>query len=107
MNEFQSIRRVMNTAREVFLQQQNGDFSDQLGGLMDSVDPYWEDREDTEMDIFTRQAPVGVGPDGEEETVHTARTPTEDEEHVQEGSIVSSDLLDRGQMEMELEKLED
>jgi len=62
------------------------------------------------MDIYERQAPVAVGEDGEEVTTHTARTPSTDENgnpsHRQEGTIIASELLQKGQIEAELEALE-
>jgi len=106
MTNFRQINRLMGTRQEMTRQMKNGDFNDRLGNLMQSVDPFWEDREKTEMDIYERQAPVAVGEDGEEVTTHTARTPTTDEDgnlsHRQEDKIVASELLVKGQMELEL-----
>jgi len=85
----------MGTRQEQLYQVENGDFDDRLGRLMNRIDPYWEDREKTEMDIYERQSPVGVGPDGEEKTVHTSRDKSE-------GTITASEILTKGQMELEL-----
>jgi len=90
----------MRTRQEQLYQAQNADFDDRLSRLMNWVDPYWEDRESTEMDIYERQSPVGVGSDGEKKTVHTSHDKSE-------GTITTSDLLQRGQMEAELELLEE
>jgi len=110
MSNFRHINRLMGTRQEQFCQMQNGDFDDRLGRLMEHVDPFWQDREETEMDIYHRQAPVGVGPDGEEKMVHTARTPETDEdgepEHRLEATITASELLQKGQIEAEREALE-
>jgi len=110
MTDFRQINRLMGTRQEQLHQAQNGDFDDRLGRLMNRIDPYWEDREKTEMDIYRRQAPVGVGPDGEEKTVRTARTPETDEdgepEHRLEATITASELLQKGQIDAELEALE-
>jgi len=85
----------MGTHQEKIRQMQNGDFDDRLGGLMNRVDPYWTDREKTEMDIYQRQSPVGVGPDGEEKTVHTSR-------ENRETTVTASELLPKGEMDLEL-----
>jgi len=98
MSNFRHINRLMGTRQEQLYQAQNGDFDDRVGRLMNRVDPYWQDRENTEMDIYERQSPVGVGSDGEEKTVHTSHDKSE-------GTITTSDLLQRGQMEAELESL--
>lgn len=107
MTDFRHINRLMGTQQEMMNQMQNGDFDDRLGRLMNRVDPFWEDREKTEMDIYERQSPVGVGPQGEEKTVHTAREPSTDENgdlsHRQEETIVASELLQKGEMGGELE----
>ena len=110
MTDFRHINRLMGTGREMRFQMENGDFNDRLSHLMNRVDPYWEDREKTEMDIYERQAPVKVvtGDEGKavERTAHTARTPSTDENgspnHRQEGTIIASELLVKGQMELEL-----
>jgi len=106
MTNFRQVNRLMGTRQEMKRQMENGDFNDRLGRLMNRVDPYWEDREKTEMDIYERQAPVAVGDDGTESTTHTARTPSTDENgnpsHRQEGTIIASELLVKGQMELEL-----
>jgi len=106
MIDFRHINRLMGTRQEILYQMKNGDFNDRLGRLMGRVDPYWEDREKTEMDIYERQAPVAVreNDDGEyvERTTHTAREPSTDESHRQEGTIVASELLVKGEMELEL-----
>jgi len=85
----------MGTRQEQLYQAQNGDFDDRLGRLMEQIDPYWEDREKTEMDIYEWQSPVGVSSRGEETTVHTSRDKSE-------GTITASELLAKGQMELEL-----
>lgn len=95
MRDFRHINRLMGTTQEKIYQAQNGDFEDRLGRLMNHVDPYWKDREKTEMDIYERQSPVGVGPSGEETTVHTSHDKSE-------GTITASELLAKGQMELEL-----
>jgi len=95
MSNFRDINRLMGTRQEQLYQAQNGDFDDRLGRLMEQIDPYWEDREKTEMDIYERQSPVGVGPSGEETTVHTSHDKSE-------GTITASELLAKGQMELEL-----
>jgi len=108
MTDFRQINRLMGTRQEEFKQAQVGDFDDRLDRLMNSVDPYWEDREETEMDIYERQSPVVVvQEDGEvvERTTHTAREPSTDENgepsHRREGRIVASELLDMGEMDLE------
>jgi hypothetical protein len=95
MTDFRQINRLMGTRQEQLHQVQNGNFDDRLGRLMNRIDPYWEDREKTEMDIYERQSPVGVGSGGEEKTVHTSRDKSE-------GTITASELLAKGQMEIEL-----
>jgi len=95
MTDFRQITRLMGARQEQIYQAQNGDFDDRLGRLMNRIDPYWEDREKTEMDIYERQSPVGVGPSGDETTVHTSRDKSE-------GTITASELLAKGQMELEL-----
>ena len=95
MTDFRQINRLMGTRQEQLYQAQNGDFDDRLGRLMNRIDPYWEDREKTEMDIYERQSPVGVGSDGEEKTVHTSHDKSE-------GTITASEILTKGQMELEL-----
>lgn len=95
MTDFRQITRLMGTRQEQIYQAQNGDFDDRLGRLMNRIDPYWEDREKTEMDIYERQSPVGVGSGGEEKTVHTSRDKSE-------RTITASELLEKRQMEVEL-----
>ena len=110
MTNFRQVNRLMGTRQEMTRQMENGDFNDRIGRLMKRVDPYWEDREKTEMDIYERQAPVAVreNDNGEhvERTTHTARTPSTDENgnpsHRQEGTIIASELLVKGQMDLEL-----
>jgi len=110
MTDFRSINRLMGTRQERIHQMENGDFNDRLERLMNRVDPYWEEREKTEMDIYERQAPVAVRKNDEgepvERTTHTARTPSTDEEgnpkHRQEGTIVASELLTLGEIELEI-----
>lgn len=82
MPNFNHIKRLMGTRREKMLQAQNGVFDDQLGALLGSVDPYWQDREETEMDIFERQSPLEavVTEDGAEmQPTRTCRRPGQDE----------------------------
>jgi hypothetical protein len=93
MNSFDQINRLMGTRREMAFQAKNGAFDDRLGLLMNRADPYWQDREKTEMDIYERQSPVGVGPMGEEKTVHTSREKSET-------TITASELLSKDQAEL-------
>ena len=82
MANFSSINRLMGTGREKMLQAQNGAFDDQLGALLDSVDPYWQDRKVMEMDIFERQSPLEavVTDEGVEmQPTRTCRRPSQDE----------------------------
>lgn len=101
MDSFSAINRVMGTANEIALQAKNGDFDDQLGKLMESIDPYWEDREKTEVDVVRRPAPVSVAikEDGEPvtDTTRTARTPEGGEDHDVETTIVTSEVLPMGE----------
>jgi hypothetical protein len=98
MTDFRQINRLMGTQNEIFCQVQNGDFDDRLDRLMNHVDPYWEEREKTEMDVYLRQSPVAIvmtddGP--EEKTRHTSRDKAEN-------SIVASELLVKGERSLEL-----
>lgn len=60
MRNFNGINRLMGTAQEQYHQGQNGDFDDRLDVMLNRVDPYWEQREKTEMDIFYTKSPVHV-----------------------------------------------
>jgi len=104
MTNFQSINRLMGTGQEMLRQAKNGAFSDRLGNLMERVDPFWEDREETEMDIYYRQGPLEVTEteDGiEEKPTRTARSPNEDEEHRVHAEVIVSDLIPKGEAGLE------
>jgi hypothetical protein len=110
MPNFNQINRLMGTGREKFFQAKNGDFDDQLGALLRLVDPYWEDREETEMDVFERQSPLEsvVTEDGVEmQPTRTCRRPSQDETGSDKPrihrEIVVSKLISEGAGGVELE----
>jgi len=105
MSNFGQINRLMGTLQERIHQMENGDFNDRLERLMNRADPHWEEREETEMDIYERQAPVGVKVNDQGEVLdratQTARTPTEAEEHDVDSNIVATELIPKDERSLE------
>jgi len=102
----------MGTPRETFKQVQNGEFGDYLSQLLSSVDPLWEERAETEMDIFYRQAPLKAvaTEDGVEMvSAQTCRPSTQkerDEGHQMSEEVVVSKVIPKGSVNGELEAIE-
>lgn len=97
MRDFSGIERLMGTREEMRLQRVNEGEDERIKRLLAHVDPYWEDREDLEMDVWRSQSPltVKIGSEGEAEVLvsHTARSPEGEERHRQEGRVLRSTLI--------------
>lgn len=70
-----------------------------LEALMDRVDPYEDQREETEMDVWEGNAPLATvqleDDSFDVRTTTTARTPRGDEKHALNGKVIRTELIPR------------
>jgi hypothetical protein len=97
MNKFKQIQRLMGFPRETMRQKPQGT---RLERFMSSVDPYDQEREESEMDMYEREGPIVIETDEDGNVVNeavgqTARTPRGDEDHALQGTIVATELIPR------------